>query len=101
MTQRRIRTALNAEFEIGTFRGRGKICNVAEGGLFVGTAQVPDQGEIVSLSFRDHRGKALDVHGLVWWTTLHEPGPHRTPGFGMRLLDESDDYTHFFESLNR
>jgi PilZ domain-containing protein len=99
MTHRRIRTALNAEFETGALRGRGKICNVAEGGLFVGTALVPDQGELVSLSFRDHRGKALDVHGLVWWTTSNEPGTHRTPGFGMRLLEDSEEYSHFVASL--
>jgi hypothetical protein len=99
MTHRRIRTALNAEFETGALRGRGKICNVAEGGLFVGTALVPDQGELVSLSFRDHRGKALDVHGLVWWTTSNEPGTHRTPGFGMRLLEDSEEYNHFVASL--
>ena len=99
MTHRRIRTALNAEFETGALRGRGKICNVAEGGLFVGTALVPDQGELVSLSFRDHRGRALDVHGLVWWTTSNEPGFHRTPGFGMRLLEDSEEYSHFVASL--
>ena len=72
---------------------------MAEGGLFVGTALVPDQGELVSLSFRDHRGKALDVHGLVWWTTSNEPGTHRTPGFGMRLLEDSEEYSHFVASL--
>ena len=99
MTHRRIRTAVPAEFEAGALRGRGKICNVAEGGLFVGTTQVPDQGEEVSLSFRDHRGRALDVHGLVWWTTRNEPGPHRAPGFGMRLLEDSEAYSHFIESL--
>jgi PilZ domain len=99
MTNRRIRTSILAEFEAGELRGRGKIRNVAEGGLFVGTALVPDQGELVSLSFRDHRGRALDVHGLVWWTTAEEPGAHRTPGFGMRLLEESEQYNHFIESL--
>jgi Tfp pilus assembly protein PilZ len=97
MTHRRIRTALSAEFEAGALRGRGKICNVAEGGLFVGTAQVPDQGEMVSLSFRDYRGKTLDVHGLVWWTTSNTPG--RAPGFGIRLLEDSEEYSHFIASL--
>jgi Tfp pilus assembly protein PilZ len=99
MTHRRIRTAFNAEFEIGRMRGRGKICNVAEGGLFVGTAQVPDQGELVSLSFRDHKGRPQNVHGLVWWTTDNTPGSHRTPGFGIRLLEDSESYSHFIASL--
>jgi hypothetical protein len=99
MTRRRIRTAIQTEFEAGALRGRGTIRNVAEGGLFVGTTQVPHQGNMVSLSFRDYKGRGHDVSGLVWWTTNDEPGPHRAPGFGIRLLDDSDDYRRFIESL--
>ena len=73
---------------------------MAEGGLFVGTTELPDQGELVSLSFRDHRGRPLDVHGLVWWTTGEAPpGAHRMPGFGMRLIEDSEEFSHFFASL--
>lgn len=99
MTNRRFRTAIQAEFEAGALHGRGRIQNVADGGLFVGTAQVPHEGELVSLSFRDHCGKALDVHGLVWWTTNEAPGNHRAPGFGIRLIEDSDDYSRFLETL--
>ena len=84
MTQRRIRTAIQTEFEAGGFHGRGTIRNVAEGGLFVGTAQVPNQGHLVSVTFRDQKGRGLGVSGLVWWTTADEPGAHRSPGFGIR-----------------
>jgi Tfp pilus assembly protein PilZ len=97
--RKRIRTAIQTEFEAGALHGRGKIRNVAEGGVFVGTAQVPDQGELVVLSFRDHKGRTLDVSGLVWWTTAEAPGPHRAPGFGMRLLEDSEDYGRFVDSL--
>jgi hypothetical protein len=101
MTRRRIRTAIQTEFEAGKLRGRGTIRNVAEGGLFVGTTQVPHQGNLVSLSFRDPKGgRGLGVSGLVWWTTADEPGPHRSPGFGIRLLDDSEDYRRFLESLS-
>ena len=100
MTSRRIRTAIQTEFEAGALRGRGTIRNVAEGGVFVGTTQVPDQGDLVSLSFRDHTGRGLDVSGLVWWTTADEPGSHRVPGFGFRLLDDSENYRRFFDSLS-
>ena len=99
MTNHRIRTAIQTEFEAGALRGRGTIRNVAEGGLFVGTPQVPHQGDVVSLSFRDPKGRGLDVSGLVWWTTADEPGSHRAPGFGIRLLEESEDYQRFFDSL--
>ena len=100
MTNRRIRTAIQTEFEAGGLHGRGTIRNVAEGGLFVGTTQLPNQGNMVSLSFRDYNGRGHDVSGLVWWTTMDEPGTHRAPGFGIRLLDDSDDYRRFLESLS-
>jgi Tfp pilus assembly protein PilZ len=100
MTNRRIRTAIQTEFEAGALHGRGTIRNVAEGGLFVGTPQIPHQGELVSLSFRDGKGRGLGVSGLVWWTTTDEPGAHRSPGFGIRLLEDTDDYRSFFESLS-
>src|SRR5215468_6020617 len=91
MTKQRIRTAIQTEFEAGELRGRGTIRNVAEGGMFVGTTQVPHQGNVVSLSFRDPKGRGLGVSGLVWWTTADEPGWHRAPGFAVRLLDDSED----------
>ena len=100
MTHRRIRTAIQAEFEAGALRGRGRIHNVTEGGLFLGTAQIPHEGELVSLSFRDQRGKPLGVNGLVWWTTNDAPGNHRAPGFGIRLIEDSDDYSRFLETLS-
>ena len=100
MTSRRIRTAIQTEFEAGALQGRGTIRNVAEGGLFVGTTQVPHQGDLVSLSFRDPKGRGLGVSGLVWWTTTDEPGSHRVPGFGMRLLDDSEDYRRFVDGLS-
>jgi hypothetical protein len=99
MTHRRIRTAIQTEFEAGALRGRGTIRNVAEGGLFVGTPQIPDQGDLVSLSFRDPKGRGLDVSGLVWWTTTDEPGWHRSPGFGIRLIEDSEDFRRFFDNL--
>jgi hypothetical protein len=100
MTRRRIRTAIPTEFEAGQLHGRGTIRNVAEGGLFVGTPQIPHQGDLVSLSFRDGKGRGLGISGLVWWTTIDEPGAHSPPGFGIRLLEDTDDYRSFFESLS-
>jgi Tfp pilus assembly protein PilZ len=100
MARRRIRTVIQTEFEAGRLHGRGKIRNLAEGGLFVGTTQVPRQGDLVTLSFRDHKGRELGVSGLVWWTTADEPGSHRAPGFGIRLLEDSDDYHRFLDSLS-
>lgn len=96
---KRIRTSIQTDFEAGALRGRGKIRNVAEGGVFVGTTAMPSQGELVVLSFRAQGGAPLEVSGLVWWTTADAPGPHRAPGFGMRLLEDSEEYSRFYDSL--
>jgi Tfp pilus assembly protein PilZ len=99
-TQRRIRTAIRTEFEVGGRSGKGKITNVAEGGLFVGTASIPEQGETVELRFSTPSGRRLAVSGLVWWTTAQtHPDRYKLPGFGLRLLEESDDYDRFVRSL--
>ena len=94
----RIRTAIKAEFEAGEISGSGQIRNVGDGGLFVGTARIPAQGDTVRLQFKGPDGAALDVSGLVWWTTA-EGGSHRVPGFGLRLLDDSEDYRAFVSRL--
>jgi Tfp pilus assembly protein PilZ len=73
---------------------------MSEGGLFVGTASVPEEGENVDLSFRAPGGDEVSLSGLVWWTTNDGNGKgHRTPGFGLRLLDDSDDFRSLLARL--
>ena len=38
---------------------------------------------------------------MVWWTTRDAEGSAKVPGFGLRLLEESDDYRGFVDGLNR
>lgn len=96
----RIRTCIETEFEVCGRRSRGKIKNVSEGGLFVGTAAIPEEGENVELTFRAPGGGEVSVSGLVWWTRDGRGGAgSRTPGFGLRLLDESEDFRRLVESL--
>jgi Tfp pilus assembly protein PilZ len=94
MAERRIRTAIQTEFVAGALRGKGKIKNVGENGLFVGTSSIPDEGESVRLRFTMPGGEKLEVSGLVWWTTGSQAqlAPARSPGFGLRLLEENPDY---------
>jgi uncharacterized protein (TIGR02266 family) len=92
MESERIRTCIETEFEVRGQRTQGKIKNMSEGGLFVSTTSVPEEGESVDLTFRAPGGKEVRLSGLVWWTTNGGDGKrHRTPGFGLRFLDESDD----------
>jgi Tfp pilus assembly protein PilZ len=89
---------IDTEFRAGKVSGRGKIRNLGEGGLFVNTASVPPQGESVSVRFTSPLEGALEVSGLVWWTTGRN---HKTPGFGVRLLDADDRYQRLVRGLLR
>ncbi len=92
MPSERIRTSIPTEFRAGPMRAQGKIRNVSEGGLFVGTASIPEEGEMVDLALRTPKGHPVHLQGFVWWTTRADPsGHHHKPGFGLRLLDEESE----------
>jgi uncharacterized protein (TIGR02266 family) len=100
MQDGRIRTCIETEFEVRGRRAQGKIKNVSEGGLYVSTASVPEAGESVDLTFRVPGGEEVSLSGMVWWTTNADDGKrHRNPGFGLRLLDESEDFRNLLESF--
>jgi Tfp pilus assembly protein PilZ len=93
---------MQAQFEAGRVRGRGKVRNVSEGGLFVGTSSIPEEGELVRLHIKMPTGNRLAISGLVWWTTAaQQANGHRTPGFGLRVLDDSQAYRNLIETLLR
>jgi Tfp pilus assembly protein PilZ len=95
---RRARAMIDTEFRAGKLAGRGKIRNLGEGGLFVNTSSVPPQGESVQVRFTSPTEGALEVTGLVWWTTGRG---HKHPGFGVRLLDADDRYQRLVRVLLR
>lgn len=98
----RIRTCIETEFEVTGHRAKGRIKNVSEGGIFVGTASIPEQGEDVDLNFKAPDGEEVRLSGLVWWTTDDCSGArNRAPGFGMRLLDENENFRRFLASLHQ
>jgi hypothetical protein len=100
MKSERIRTCIETEFAVGKHRGKGRILNVSERGVFVGTGSIPPQGETASLQFRAPGGGPIRLSGLVWWTTDDEDGTrHRETGFGVRLLDDNENFRQFRESL--
>jgi uncharacterized protein (TIGR02266 family) len=93
MAAPRVRMAIGARFATRRFRAEGRIKNLGQHGVFVRTTSLPEEGETVRLSFTFPSGEEVSVLGVVWWTTA--TGQHaefRTPGFGLRLLDEDDTY---------
>lgn len=94
----RKRTRIPTEFVAGEVEGRGKVRNVSEGGLFVGTRAIPPQGETVRLSLSVPGHQPIEVTGMVWWTTQERSG-HPDPGFGLRILDDHDDYRAMVDGL--
>lgn len=100
MQTERIRTCIEAEIKIGGKQQKGRILNVSEGGVFVGTRSIPGQGENADLSFRAPDGDKIRLSGLVWWTTNDgRQTLHREPGFGVRLLDDNERFRKFWSSL--
>lgn len=99
MAHDRVRTRILTEFEVGKLKGKGKVRNLSEGGLFVGTAQLPQQGDTVRLSLSVPGRAPVEVSGMVWWTT-REHRSHRTPGFGVQLFERGDDYDEVVRELS-
>ena len=92
MRSARIRTCIDTDFEVGGRRAQGKIKNMSESGLFIGTTSMPEEGENIDLSFKERGGSEIKLSGLVWWTTNDvAASERRIPGFGLRLLEEIDD----------
>ncbi len=102
MSPERVRTALRTRFSGSGFRGAGNIVNLSEGGLFVRTRQLPRPGQAVRLAFAVPGVGRIALTGLVWWTTAESPGGRFVPsGFGLRLLDEIEEYVRLLRSLRQ
>lgn len=92
MKDERIRTCIETDFEVAGRPAQGKIKNMSESGLFVGTTSMPEEGDNVDVCFRARGGDEIKLSGLVWWTTSDvDASERRAPGFGLRLLEEIDD----------
>ena len=99
MTEPRTRTAIPTEFRATSLSGTGKVRNVSDGGLFVCTSAIPDEGDSVELKLSAPGEPPVEVTGLVWWTTSHLDAPDARSGFGLRLLAQSEPYLRLLESL--
>ena len=94
-----MRTVIPAEFQSASLSGKGKVRNVSDGGMFVGTSVIPEEGETVELKLAAPGKSPIELTGLVWWTTDALDAPNARSGFGLRLLDENERYLRLVESL--
>jgi hypothetical protein len=94
----RARANIPGEFRSGRVRGSGQIRDLSQDGLFLGTDQIPEEGETVRVVFDSPLGERAQLLGLVWWTSR---GKARcpTPGFGLRLLSANRVYRDYVRSL--
>lgn len=100
MQNNRVRTSIPVEICAGGHVGQGTVRNASVGGMFVETRDIPAQGEPVSLRLTP-RGdmSAIELTGLVWWTTEGSPFRHRQRGFGLRLLEDDERYAEMLAAL--
>ena len=101
MKDRRQATLIPAEFHAGAIRGKGKVRNISAGGLFVGTRAIPEPGTHARVRLVEPGKVPVEVIGLVWWTASPDSPLDRNCGFGMRVLDDADDYRRLLESIRR
>ena len=100
MTETRAKTRIPAVFRTDGVKGTGKVRNISEGGLFVGTRAIPDQGHSVRIMLTPPNYPAIEVTGFVWWTTRDHPSPQERPGCGIRVLDDNEQYRRLELSLS-
>jgi hypothetical protein len=97
MTDDRVATQIPALWRAGSFRGRGQVQNVSEGGLFLETLSIPEEGEAVEVTLQAPGKAEVEVRGLVWWTAA--PGLASPCGFGLRVLYEDEGYQTLLHSV--
>ncbi len=99
MAEARVQTRFPMSFRAESLNGAGKVRNVSEGGLFVITSAIPEEGESIALTLKAPGRLPIRVTGFVWWTTKDRTQPQRRPGFGLRLLDENERYLQLVATL--
>jgi Tfp pilus assembly protein PilZ len=99
MRHTRIRTSIPVEICVSGRVTEGTVRNASDGGMFVETRAIPAQGEPVSVRLSPKTHDALELTGLVWWTTEGSPYRHRQRGFGLRLLEDDERYAKLLKGL--
>jgi uncharacterized protein (TIGR02266 family) len=100
MATERIITSIPVDFEGLEISGTGVIQNLGLGGLFVGSRTIPAEGEPLSLNFELPGAVEIALTAMVWWTTDQGPKERsNNPGFGLRLVDDHDEFEEAVSKL--
>ena len=100
MGEARITASIPVDFEAGAVRGRGKIKNLSDRGLFVRTNDLPYEGDVVALRFVPPGEGEIRLTGVVWWTTRSCPDRAQRPaGFGLCMIEDSPPYERAIAKL--
>lgn len=99
MAESRIRSLIPTEFRTRSLSGAGKVRNLSEHGLFVGTGAIPEEGEAVEIELAEPGWPRISLTGLVWWTARHPVDRNAHCGFGLWLVADSAAYRRLVASL--
>lgn len=99
MENERIRTIFPAVFNCAGRGSKGEVRNVSNGGLFVRTAELPEEGEPLRIRLLPPGKVAVEVSGLVWWKTGDDVTGTGRSGFGLRVLDADEGYERLVASM--
>ncbi len=98
-TARRRRAEMTVEFTQDSFQGRGVTGDISPRGMFVRTPQIPGTGPALRLTVHLPDGRELILRGRVVRTAADVSSPAASPGFGLRLVDESPEFDELLSRL--
>lgn len=92
---RRTVTPLEAEFDVGHVKGKGRVAKMARNGCFVTTDQVPDASETGRILLFDEDGNKVELRGTVRRANKGERGR----GFFLEIDSDSAEYADLYERM--
>jgi hypothetical protein len=98
-TTRRRKAEMTVEFTQGAFHGTGVTGNVSPRGMFVHSTQIPGTGPTLRLKVNLPEGRTLVLTAKVVRRVTASSPSAPSPGFGVRLAEDSPEYEELFSRL--
>lgn len=91
-TARRRKAEMTVEFSQGALHGTGVIRDVSPRGMYVRSTSIPGTGPMLRLKVNLPEGRTLVLTGRVVRGATSLSSPAASPGFGLRLSEDSAEY---------